>query len=120
MNFNLTKPTEIVQAITSFIDVLIPLIFAIALIVFIWGVFQYFIAGGADEEKRSTGRKLVMWAIIGFVIMVSVWGIVNLLTNTLGFDNANKPKLPTFGNTSMVFPHSQFSRIDVEPLRHIL
>ncbi len=90
---------EYLSSIIGFINaVLIPFIFAIAFIVFIWGVFQYFIAGGANEEKRDQGKQLVMWGIIGFVVMVSVWGIVNLFKNTLGFDDAqnNAPQLPRF------------------------
>lgn len=75
---------------------LIPFIWAIAFIVFLWGVYSYFIAGGADEEKRSQGKQLVMWAVIGFVIMTSLWGIVNLLTNSFGFGGQNAPKPPTF------------------------
>lgn len=75
---------------------LIPFIWAIAFIVFIWGVYTYFIAGGADEEKRSQGKQLVMWSVIAFVVMSSVWGIVNLLTNSFGFGNENAPKPPTF------------------------
>lgn len=75
---------------------LIPFIWAIAFIVFLWGVYTYFIAGGADEEKRSQGKQLVMWAVIGFVIMTSLWGVVNLLTNSFGFGGQNAPKPPTF------------------------
>lgn len=68
-------------------NVAVPLIFAVAFIVFIWGVFQYFIAGGHDEEKRETGKSLMLWGIIGFFIMVSVWGLVNILRGTFSFDN---------------------------------
>ena len=78
-------------SIIGFINtLLVPLVFAIAFIVFIWGVFQYFIAGGADEEKRETGKSLMLWGIIGFFVMASVWGLVNIvrgsfsLTNTAG------------------------------------
>jgi hypothetical protein len=86
------------ESIRDFINVyLIPFLFAIAFIVFIWGVFQYFIAGGANEEQRDKGKQLVMWGIIGFVIMVSVWGLINLVTNTLNFDDSEgAPSLPTF------------------------
>lgn len=77
--------------------VIVPVVFAIAFIVFLWGVFTYFIAGGANEEKRQEGAKFVFSAIIGFVIMVSIWGLVNLAGNLLpGMDN-RRPPLPTFG-----------------------
>jgi len=68
-------------------NVLVPLIFALAFIVFIWGVFQYFIAGGHDEEKRESGKQLMLWGIIGFFVMVSVWGLVNILRGTFNFND---------------------------------
>lgn len=84
--------------IMVFIDsIVVPFIMAIAFIVFIWGVFQYFIAGGADEEKRKQGRDFVMWGLIGFVIIISLWGLVNLLMNSLGFRSQTRPPLPIFG-----------------------
>lgn len=92
-----TKPIEdLLDVILTFIDsTLVPVIFAIAFIVFIWGVYTYFIAGGGNEEKRKEGRTFVMYGIIGFFIMISVWGIVNVLLSTLSFQNT-KPALPTF------------------------
>ncbi len=74
-------------------DVLVPLVFAIAFIVFIWGVFVYFIQGGSDEEKRTQGQQLMLYGIIGFFVMVSVWGLVNILTGTFNLNNA-VPKPP--------------------------
>lgn len=88
---------SIIGFINSF---LIPFIWAIAFIVFIWGVFTYFIAGGASEEQRDKGKQLVMWGIIGFVVMSCVWGLVNLFTNTLDFGGQNAPAIPTFDPVS--------------------
>jgi hypothetical protein len=68
-------------------NVFVPLVFAAAFIVFIFGVFQYFIAGGADEEKRESGKSLMLWGIIGFFVMVSVWGLVNILRGTFNLTN---------------------------------
>ena len=86
--------------ITAFINgTLIPLIFGIALLVFLWGIFKYFILGGGDEGSREEGKKLMLWAIIGFVVMVSVFGIVNMIANGLGFSDDEKieniPDVPT-------------------------
>ena len=82
-------------------DYIVPLIFAVAFIVFIWGVFQYFIAGGADEEKRKKGKELVVYGLIGFVLMFCLWGIVTVVQNTLGFsDSTTMPKLPKFNPNS--------------------
>jgi hypothetical protein len=89
-----------VGKISSFINsTLIPLLFGIALLVFLWGIFKYFILGGGDEEKREEGKQLMLYAIIGFVVMVSVFGIVNMIANGLGFSGDEKieniPDVPT-------------------------
>jgi Type IV secretion system pilin len=89
------------QQFIGFIDnYLVPLLFAIAFIVFIFGIFRYFILGGADEEKRSQGRTLMLWGMIGFFVMVSIWGILNLFVHSLGFGADSRPDLPTFGKSS--------------------
>jgi hypothetical protein len=86
------------QFITLIDNVLVPLVFAIAFIVFLFGIFQYFILGGANEEKRETGRTFMLYGIVGFFIMISVWGMVNLLLGTFNFGSSStRPGLPTFG-----------------------
>ena len=78
--------------ITQIINgVIVPLIFAIAFVVFIWGVFQYFIAG--DEEKRKKAVELMVYGLLGFFVMTAVWGLVNVLLGTFNL-NQNTPSLP--------------------------
>jgi hypothetical protein len=96
----MTTITGIIQSIQNIINLLVPLVFAVAFIVFIFGVFRYFILGGANEEKRASGRQLIMWGLIGFVVMLSVWGLVNVITGTLNFGSTTRPNLPTFSGTS--------------------
>ncbi|GEM_PF-1607680 len=84
--------------LTVFIDrFLIPFIFAIAFLVFVWGVYMYFIQGGGNDEKRKEGRTFILYGIGGFVIMIAIWGIVNVLISSLGFDTKGRPPLPSFG-----------------------
>lgn len=81
--------------IAGFINsTLVPLIFALAFLVFLWGVFKVFILGAADEEKRKEGKNLMLYAMIGFLVMVSIWGIVNLLSKGLGLSETRKIDLP--------------------------
>ncbi len=61
----------------------IPLIFGLALVVFVWGMFTYLILGGGDEKKREEGKALALWAIIGLTVMVVIWGLVNLIAGGL-------------------------------------
>ncbi len=74
-------------------DILIPLVITLALLVFIWGIFKYFILGGGDSDSREEGRQLMLYAVIGFVAIVSIWGIVNLLSSI--FPNTKPPEPPS-------------------------
>ena len=71
--------------VLGFIDsVLIPLILGIAFLMFVWGVFKYFILGGADSEKQAEGKSLMFYAIAGFVLILAFYGIINVLTDGIG------------------------------------
>jgi uncharacterized membrane protein len=77
-------------AINMINNVLTPLIFAIAFIVFIWGIVKYFIFGGHEPESQKEGRQLMLWGIVGFAVMLSVWGLVHILTGTLNINNTQQ------------------------------
>lgn len=64
--------------------VVVPTIFALAFLVFIWGVVKYFFLHGGDETKRTEGKQFVLWGILGMVVLFSVWGFVNIMLSTLG------------------------------------
>ena len=73
----------------------VPLIFALALVVFTWGVVQYVI-NSDDETKKAKGRDFMIWGIIALAVMVSVWGLVNILRSTFGIGAENFiPQLQT-------------------------
>lgn len=77
--------------------VLVPLVFAISFIVFLYGVATKYILSNGDEGKVKEGHMLILWGIIGFVVMVSVWGLVNVVANTLSLNGiwAFPPTPPT-------------------------
>lgn len=75
------------DAILLFIDgVIIPFILSIGFLVFVWGMFKYFIQGGANDEAKESGKSLIMYAIAGYVVILAFWGIVNILTSGIGLD----------------------------------
>ena len=80
---NLKTTGELI--INTINNVLVPVLFAAAFIVFLWGAFQTFIVGANNEEVKEKGKNLMLWGLIGFFVMISVWGLVNILTGTTGF-----------------------------------
>lgn len=66
--------------------IVIPGIFTLALVVFLWGVFK-FIRATADADKQE-GKQFIYMGLIGLFVMVSVWGIIKIVGDTLGVKSA--------------------------------
>ncbi len=93
-----TDTSNFFVKVAGFTNQAIGLLLGIATLVFLVGVIQYVIAGGA-EEKQKTAKSYMLYGIIGLVVMVAAWGIVNLLVGTLGLNTTTVPELPKFGTT---------------------
>ena len=89
--------SSIVDFVNNYI---IPMIIAAAILFFIWGMFKFFILGGADEEKRKSGQQLMIWAVVGLVLMLSIQGIVNIVGDAVGLKQSiqNIPQVPGVRN----------------------
>ena len=68
------------------VDLLFPIVGALALIWFFWGIIQY-VLKGENIEKREQSRNFMIYAVIAFFVMFSIWGLVHIIQNTffLGF-----------------------------------
>lgn len=70
----------------------IPLIFAIAVVIFIWGVVQ-FVLNADDTEKKAKGRDFMIWGIIALTVMVGFWGLVKVVGSTFGVNTGVLPQV---------------------------
>ncbi len=70
------------------INPLITMLFALAVVFFLYGVLE-FLFNQDSEEKRTTGRKHMLWGIVGITIMFGVWAILNIVLNTFGIRGIN-------------------------------
>ncbi len=75
-------------------NVLIPFIIGIGFLAFVWGMFQYFILGGANDESREKGRKLMVSATFAFVIIILFFGFINMLTTSSGLEGETLKYIP--------------------------
>lgn len=71
------------KVITVIVNPLITLMFAVALVYFLFGVFQ-FVQNADSEDAREPGKQHIMWGIIGMFIMVAVFGIIRIVLDTFG------------------------------------
>ncbi len=58
-------------------------LFAFATVIFLWGLVE-FIAHPDNEDKKTTGKRHMIWGLIGLAIMFGVSGIISILTNFVG------------------------------------
>lgn len=65
---------------------IIPMIFVLAFLVFLWGILRYMSATSAEKQKEN--KKFIVAGLIGLFVMTSVWGIVKIVGNTLGTGSA--------------------------------
>jgi hypothetical protein len=66
----------------AIVDPLILLLFSWALLMFFWGIFQ-FVYAVDDETARATGKRHLLWGIIGMVVIAAAKGILVILQGTL-------------------------------------
>lgn len=96
--------TLIVDTLLFLNKTVVPLLFALAFLFFVVNVVRYFIIGGDQEDARGKAKMLALWGIVAFVVMVSIWGIVNLLTSGFGIGRS-EPVCPDFLPGSVCFPN---------------
>ena len=93
--------TTVLYVINS---VLVPVLFAIAFIVFLYGIAKAYIFSAGDPEEVKKGHKLLLWGLIAFAIMISVWGLVNVVANTFGLTGAYAPPTPSSISPTVIYP----------------
>lgn len=73
--------------VDKIIDViLVPIIqvlFVFTFLIIVWGIFKM-ITHGEDSKERSNGQQHILWGAVGMFIMISAYGIIRLIGNTVG------------------------------------
>ena len=67
--------------ITVIIDPALEVLFGLAILYFVWGVWVY-VRQSDDPEAIQTGGKHIMYSLIGIFIMISVGGIMWFIQNS--------------------------------------
>lgn len=69
----------------ALINPLITLLALAAFVVFVWGAIE-FVAGAGNEEKREQGKRHMIWAFIGLLILFGAKAIVALMASSIGVE----------------------------------
>lgn len=74
---------DLVNVFLALIAGLVPLIFAVTLLVLVWKIVQLWIINPGDAGKIAEGKQVVVVGVLVLVVMSGVWGIVALLRSSL-------------------------------------
>ena len=89
----ITTIQGILCKISEILNAIIPVLIALGIVYFVWGVITYVVA--SDDEAKSTGRDRIIYGIIGLAVILGVWGLVGILKNTFGLGNVQNINYPT-------------------------
>ena len=85
--------------ISGILKPLVPFLIGLGVVVFIYGVLILMFSEGG--EKKEEGKEYMVWVIVGIFVMVSVWGLVNILSSSFNLDNTAPTINMSVPNTSV-------------------
>ena len=85
----------------TIINPLFPILLGLALIMFFWGLTRYLFSGLNEPKQIEGAKSLMIWGVVIITVMISVWGIVQLLQRIFlnGSVPSTPPSIPLFNQS---------------------
>jgi fatty acid desaturase len=74
--------TDLIHIITNLLLAAVPVLAALALLFFFWGIAQFMLAAGETEERKK-GKDRIIWGLVALFVILSVAALVTLLQQTV-------------------------------------
>jgi hypothetical protein len=92
-SLNLSPIASLLGAVASIIKALVPILVSLALVAFLWGLVKY-LWGKEGKVQIDDAKKLMKWGLITLFVMVSVWGIIELMQAAFGINKNAAGRAP--------------------------
>ena len=86
--------STLVTSLGNIVRLALPIVVAIALLAFFWGLVKFIFAQG-NEEAKADAKKIMLWGLIALFVMVAVWGLVRFIGTALGITPGGSIEIPT-------------------------
>jgi uncharacterized membrane protein YidH (DUF202 family) len=90
---NLAAINTLATGFGAIVNTLIPIMMALAVLAFFWGLVKY-IANASDESAKESGKTLMIWGMIALFVMVALWGILGWVQGQLGLSGTVSTTAP--------------------------
>jgi len=71
----------LVGDIGRIVNLIIPILFAVALLGFFYGLVMYIFG---SEQNADQAKKTMIWGVVALAVMASIWGLVSFLGEAVG------------------------------------
>jgi hypothetical protein len=75
------------------INPIIIAMFGIAMVFFLYGVLEYLWKSHKDPAAIKAGAKHIGWGLFGMFVMISVFGFLQIIINTIPVDTQTKSNI---------------------------
>src|SRR4051812_32893723 len=84
----ITDVNSLTNKLTNLGNTFIQILIAFAVAYIIFNVVRFIMASD-DPEKRKPLQGAIIWGIVGLFVILSIWGLVNILRGTFRTDTTN-------------------------------
>ena len=86
---------QLLNIAQDLISRLVPFAVTLAVLAFFWYLIRFIWKGGQDPEAKETGLKGMGYSLLALFVMVSIWGIINLLGSIVGVNQGGTIPIPS-------------------------
>jgi len=88
--------TDIINYALSITSLILPILFALAFIIFFWGLSKFILNSSGAPAEIAKGKSYMMWGILALFILVSARTLISMAANDLDVPGGAKiiPSLP--------------------------
>jgi uncharacterized membrane protein len=85
----ITNANDLATRLTYIGNTIIGILIAFAVIYIVYMAVMFIVKQGSEDAAKY--RSGVLWGIVGLAVILSIWGLVRILTNTFRTDNRVNP-----------------------------
>lgn len=89
---------------TELVNPAVGILMTLAVVAFFWGLVKYIYSAGAGKDE---GKMIMVWGVVALFVMVSVWGLVKVISNTIFGTDGQPGAAPNVNNVLPVTSSTQ-------------
>ena len=87
-----TPLEDFVVVLANVVKALVPIASTLAVVYFFYGLARFILAAG-DPQGKVEGKNIMIWGVVAIFIMLSIFGIVGFIQQTVGTDEKVDPQI---------------------------